>query len=182
MAGRVEMGGWVPPDPMTVGKIITSTTTDGMRRALAMTQVEALSRMERSRRTGHAMRSVASKVEHIGFTVTGVIGSNVFYVRYLEEGTGLYGPFNRWIVPKRSQFLRFPEPGNSGFTLAGRVRTVGGAPHPGARYVYARRVRGIRPRRYFRDAALVTRPKVEAVFRETGELMVERIRLAGRHT
>lgn len=175
----VELEGRMTPDPAAVAKIIQLTTEEGMHRAISLTHADALARMESSRRTGHAMRSVASKVERISFVVTGVIGSNVFYVRYLEEGTGLYGPFNRWIVPKRARFLRFPEPGNPGFTLGGRVRTRGGAPDGRAKYIYAKRVRGIRPRRFFRDAALVTRPKVEAVFEETGMLISERIRAAG---
>lgn len=178
MGGHVEFSGGVPPNPARVQAILHEEAERGMTEALALTHAEALRRMERSRRTGHAMRSVVSKVERIGFTVVGVIGSNVFYVRYLEEGTGLYGPFNHWIVPRHARFLRFPQPGNPGFTLAGRPRS--GAAGTGARYVYARRVRGIRPRRYFRDSAMVVGPRVQRIFEATGRRITERLVLEFR--
>ena len=55
------------------------------------------------------------------------------YALYPEVGTGLYGPKRQWIYPKRARVLTWVD-----------RRT-------GTR-IYARRVRGQRPQRYFRKA------------------------------
>lgn len=52
-----------------------------------------------------------------------VVGTNVFYARFVHDGTGLYGPRHRRIVPVRRRRLRF-------------------RPHGSGRYVYARSVKG----------------------------------------
>lgn len=60
-------------------------------------------------------------------------GTNVSYARYHHDGTGIYGPRGRPIVPVNSRFLRF---------------TVRGVPD----YVYARSVRGSRGTQYLKRA------------------------------
>lgn len=50
---------------------------------------------------------------------------------YTEVGTGLYGPLNRWITPKRAKYLSWVDKGTG-------------------QRVFAKRVRGQRPKRYFR--------------------------------
>jgi hypothetical protein len=135
----------------------------------------------RGYRTGHYARSITSDVTPLAEAkrlpdgmVRGVVGTNVFYAPYLEYGTGLYGPRHRWITPKKpGGVLRFPQPGNRGFTLAGRQRS--GRAGAMAKYVYARRVRGIRPRRYARDAALIARPLVERRFHLAGQRAAQRL-------
>ncbi len=89
------------------------------------------------------------------------------YARYLEEGTGLYGPRHRWIVPVSARALRFPAGGRPSLFSAGQ--RVGGSAGPGfrltgvqrsgaagtsAQFVFAKRVRGVRPTHFFRDAIL----------------------------
>jgi len=57
--------------------------------------------------------------------------SGVGYARYVEEGTGLYGPRKRKIVPKRGKLLAWK---GGGSRLTGRG--------PGASWRFARSVRG----------------------------------------
>lgn len=168
----VEFTGF-PPSPARVDAIVAEEATAAMQRATHRLHAEVLSRMERHRRTGHLMRGTTSRVQTIGNSVIGLVGTNVFYAPFLERGTGLYGPHNSWIVPVRARYLVFPEPGNSGFTLAGRQRS--GRAGAGARFVFARRVRGIRPLRIFRDSALVNAPLAEREFRLGAARMTERI-------
>ncbi|MFA6198645.1 MAG: hypothetical protein WC734_05885 [Patescibacteria group bacterium] len=48
---------------------------------------------------------------------------NLFkHVAFLEYGTGIYGPFKRWIRPKTAMFLHFPI--WSANTITGWVRTL----------------------------------------------------------
>lgn len=139
----------------------------------------------RGYRTGHYSRSITSDVTPLGEAlatgrVVGMVGSNVFYARYLEYGTGLYGPLHHWIYPKPpNKFLRFPAAVGKGtpFTLAGRRRS--GRAGAMAQYVYARRVRGIVPRRYGRDAAMIAKPLVQERFRLAGRRTAERLRRNG---
>lgn len=149
-----------------------------LRSVVMQTHAEVLRRMERHRRTGHAMRSVTHVVIKEMGAVLGIVGSNLFYVKYLEGGTGLYGPRNRWIVPIRASRLVFPEPGNPGFTLAGRQRVRGGQGDPRARFVFARRVRGIRPLRFFRDSALVMHRKAMKEFQASGQVLARELQIA----
>jgi hypothetical protein len=61
------------------------------------------------------------------------IGSRMKYAWYVHEGTGLYGPKHDWIYPKHASLLRFQPKGESNF-------------------VYARRVRGMPPNPFLRNA------------------------------
>lgn len=65
------------------------------------------------------------------------VGTNVAYARYQEEGTGLYGPNKRPITPQNGKFLVF---------------TVGG------KKVFAKSVKGVRPKWYFRGARDESKP------------------------
>jgi hypothetical protein len=44
------------------------------------------------------------------------------HATYLEYGTGIYGPFKRWIRPKTAKYLRFPI--WAGNTITGWVTTL----------------------------------------------------------
>lgn len=74
------------------------------------------------------------------------IGSNLQYALYVHEGTGIYGPKGTPIRPNGHPFLRWPFKNNSG---SGRRRYKAGAT---AAFVYAREVKGVRPRPFLRDA------------------------------
>lgn len=174
MPGAVDITGGGPPSPGAVRAILLDEGLQAMRTSTTMLHGEVLHRMSRSRRTGHAMRNTFMRafIERAN-RVLGLVGNPLDYVAWGERGTGLYGPLNRRITPKRAQALRFPEPGNPGFTLAGRVRR--GRAGQRARYVYAKWVRGMRPRRWFRDAQFVVEPKVVRVFNRHADQAARRI-------
>lgn len=162
-----------PINPLSVQRIVQEELSKATHSSIARLQVEVMSRAARHRRTGHLMRNIHHKVTPTGKGFLGLVGTDVFYAKYLEIGTGLYGPRNRWIVPIRARFLRFPQPGNAGFTLAGRQRS--GRAGAGASWVYARRVRGIRPLRIFRDAAIVNKPIAERIFVTAQQRIIVRV-------
>lgn len=74
------------------------------------------------------------------------VGSPYEYVRYLNDGTGIYGPRGTPIRPVSARFLRWPAVNNSG---SGPRRYVGGAT---AQYIFARQVRGIKGDRFLERA------------------------------
>jgi len=76
--------------------------------------------------TGRARASITTSLVSRGGQPAVVVGSNVEYIRYIHDGTGIYGPRRRPIRPHGHQFLRF-------------------RPKGGRRYVYAKQVKGMRP-------------------------------------
>jgi hypothetical protein len=72
------------------------------------------------------------------------VGTNVEYGLYIHEGTANKG--TGYIYPKNARLLRFPIVNKSG---SGRRRYKGGATQ---QYAYAKRVKGIKPRPFLRDA------------------------------
>ena len=174
----VEIGN---PLAENVREIVMDEAHKALRLALLLTEAEWKGRLVpgvRGYQTGHYSRSITNDggVEYPtgrANRIVGEVGTNVYYARFLEEGTGLYGPRNQWIVPKTAKALRFPQPGNKGFTLAGRKRS--GKAGAMARYIYAKRVRGIRPRRYARDAAMIAEPKTVKIFEAAGKRAAERL-------
>lgn len=176
----------LPPLPVVLARH-KAIAVHAMNDAVLMTERTWKARAQRSRRTGHYLRSITHLVTPTQTHVLGVVGTNVEYARWLEEGTGLYGPRNQWIYPKHAQALRWPAGGGHtfnpstgqytgfanapGFRLTGQQRQ--GAAGAGARYSYARRVRGIVPRRFARDAATISAPHVVLRFRQAGTQMAQ---------
>ncbi len=66
-----------------------------------------------------------------------LVVSRAPYSRYVEEGTGLYGPKRKKIVPKRAKVLAWR---TGAVRLTGRSRTSGGRELAG--WAFARSVRG----------------------------------------
>lgn len=62
-----------------------------------------------------------------------VVGTNVFYVRFVHDGTGVWGPRHRLIRPVRHKYLRFRPAGRG-------------------RFVYTRFVVGMKPNRFLLNA------------------------------
>lgn len=81
------------------------------------------------------------------------------YARYVEEGTGLYGPKHQKIVPKNARALHWKGGGPSKVRLSGRSRTKGGRSL--ARDVFAMSVKG-------RKATPFVGPAVKKVSADTG--------------
>jgi HK97 gp10 family phage protein len=68
------------------------------------------------------------------------VSTNVFYARYQEEGTGIYGPKGRPILPRRAKVLRF-------IPKSKRSTAI-----PFSPFVFAKSVKGSKARHYMRDA------------------------------
>lgn len=91
---------------------------------------------------GRLRGSIFKKVEKVkNGEWVGRIGSRLEYAPYQEYGTGLYGPFRRWIVPKRAKFLVF------------RSRS--------GKLVFAKRVRGSKPKRFMQKGLLKLKRKMD---------------------
>ena len=83
--------------------------------------------------TGRLRASITTQMIFRNGAPAVLVGTNVFYARWVHNGTGVYGPAHRLIRPKRAKRLRF-KPRGSG------------------RYVYARAVRGMAPNRFMTNA------------------------------
>lgn len=94
---------------------------------------------------GRLKNSITMEMGMSGGTVVGRVGTNVEYAIYVHEGTGIYVGRD-YITPKRGKYLRWPYKNNSG---RGRRRYRAGATE---QYVYAKRVKGVPPRPFLRDA------------------------------
>jgi hypothetical protein len=107
-----------------------------LRRASAQVESEAKRRCPVD--TGRLRASIHTELFTRGGDWIAKVGTNVHYGRYVEQGTGLYGPRHRVIRPVRARVLRWVPRGSN-------------------KAVFARSVRGVRPRPY-----LV--PALKAVF------------------
>jgi hypothetical protein len=94
--------------------------------------VEALAKQYAPIEHGFLRGSINTKGPVVtGTNVEASVGTNLDYARYQEEGTGIYGPKKTPITPKKGKLL---------------VWTSGG------KFFFARSVKGVRPKRYFRRA------------------------------
>lgn len=90
--------------------------------------------------TGLLRNSITSQLFVIPEGFLARIGTNVFYARYVHDGTGLYGPKHALIYPQTAKVLVF----RSKIYGAKRGRFRG--------KVVARYVRGMRPNPFLKDA------------------------------
>lgn len=85
-------------------------------RAVRRATFELLKRVQDlvPKRTRTLVRSITALVERIGGDVVeGRVGSHMEYARYIEEGTGIYGPKGKaiTIVPRNREALAWKGPG-----------------------------------------------------------------------
>jgi hypothetical protein len=116
------------------------------RRAIAVTNAaKALCPVD----GGRLRASITYQLVVASGDLTARIGTNVEYARFVEEGTGMYGPHNQRIYPKTGQYMDVgtgvDRPGVHGGVL---VFTPKGASAP----VFARSTAGMRGRPYLRPA------------------------------
>lgn len=92
--------------------------------------------------------------EYILSDTEAVVGSNLYYARYVHDGTGLYGPLRRKIVPKTRKALHWP-----------------GAAHP------VKSVKGMRARPFLAEAAeeMARRPLPPLIRQVAGEAIARDI-------
>jgi hypothetical protein len=171
---NATMGRGGPPSPQAVAAIIREESRKALDRGLLHVQRSWMELAAPSRRTGAYLRSIHPVVVPLGPAGwSGSVVASVPYAEWLEEGTGIYGPHHQPIRATGGSVLRFPQPGNSGFTLTGRQRS--GRAGRNARYVFATSVRGIRARHYGRDAVLKSRAQFDAELQEGGRRIAARI-------
>ena len=90
---------------------------------------------------GRLKSSITHQVIEMPGNVIARTGTNVHYAAYQEFGTGLYGPRKRLIRPKNAKVLRWKKRGGG--------------------FVFAKYVRGVKPKRYFTKALAAERPVAE---------------------
>lgn len=94
--------------------------------------------------SGRLRSSIQLRPAHrTGNRIEGSVGTNLKYAPFQEAGTGIYGPRRQPIRPKAAKALRFK---------------VGG------KWVFAREVRGSKPRWYFRGSLEQNRRRTEGYF------------------
>lgn len=72
--------------------------------------------------TGRLRASIESRLVQYNGNIAVLVGTNVNYAMYQHEGTGIYGPRARPIVPKNARALRFIPKGSSTYVFAKSVR------------------------------------------------------------
>jgi phage gpG-like protein len=97
--------------------------------------------------------SIHSRVSRLNGETVGIVGTNIEYAPYQENGTGIYGPRATLITPKRSRFLRFK-------TKSGQI-------------VFARSVRGSRPKKFMAKGMKAVQSNL-AKIRQIGLLAVKK--------
>lgn len=116
---------------------------------------------------GEAKRLVPRKTGNLGRSIvpgylradSASVEVRANYARYVEEGTGLYGPRKQRIVPKNKKALRWNGGGPSKVRLSDRSRTKGGVAQADA--ILATSVKG-------RKATPFLEPAVKKVAKDTG--------------
>lgn len=98
---------------------------------------------------GRLRSSLTMQMQTVGKLPAAVIGTNLEYGLYVHEGTGVYGPKRTPITPKRARVLRWPVKNNAYKTTGGNRRYKGGRT---AAYAYAKKVKGVPPRPFLRNA------------------------------
>jgi hypothetical protein len=109
--------------------------------------------------TGRLRQSLTSEMRSESYGPTGRVGTTIRYAVWIHEGTGLYGPNPRYIVPVKARILRWPRTNNAYKATGGNRRYRAGATE---KWVYARKVKGHKPRPFLRDALSAAQGKNRA--------------------
>jgi HK97 gp10 family phage protein len=136
------------------------------------------------RRTGSLGRSitVGKVTESTGYASVEV-GTNIHYAKYVEYGTGIYGPKETPIVPKNAKVLAWRSMGKQAgagalLIASGVGMRKGKAGHRKAKDVYmnfAYSVKGMKPWHYMEKA--FNDPATEAYFKARVRQMAENIKV-----
>lgn len=86
--------------------------------------------------TGMLRNSIRVVPVRVSGTIGVRIGTSLSYARFVHEGTGIYGPRRRMIVPKRRKALRWVS---------------------GGRVVFSKKSRGMRPNPFMKNALRAAR-------------------------
>ena len=106
---------------------------------LAVTEQRSMLYHSFTRRTGATGASLA--VQSVTPTSAAIYSNKV--AKFLDQGTGLYGPAHRKITPKQAKVLAWRTGGGSVLRATGAARK--GRAGAGAGWAFARSVRGVKP-------------------------------------
>lgn len=124
------------------------------------------------KRTGTLGKSITFTEPHFRADEASIqVGTNLHYARYVEEGTGVYGPKGTPIKPKQAKILAWKSVGKplsgKGKLIASGMKRRKGKLKPNAKkdtyMVFATEVQGMKPWRYMQKA--FTDPKTEAYYK-----------------
>jgi hypothetical protein len=127
---------------------------------------EVLALMAPDKDTGASMEHIYHHSSVVGANIVAEVGSDYDPVKWMDQGTGLYGPQGQLIYPQTAKVLAFPNPGAQFFG--------------GGSKAFAKFSRGILPRHYFERARLASAARVDALFAKAGERIAARLRAGGR--
>lgn len=162
---RPEVGVWAPP---ANAEMLTRRELRNTAHAISgEIYREVMVRMAPHRRTGRTARTIRRSVVDVYGQVVGGVSSDSEVMRYLEEGTGEFGPRGQRIYPPGKAF-NFPAsvgPGTA-HRLTGRARSWKSARQVRRNEVFTAWIRGIRPLHIFRDAGVAVQPRATVLAKE----------------
>jgi len=91
-----------------------------------------LNRNPRRINTGKLASDIKARPTVVGINPAIDIGTSLYYARWVHDGTGIYGPRGGYIYPRRARMLSWVDKGGS--------------------RRFAKRVRGMEPNHFLRDA------------------------------
>lgn len=118
-------------------------------------KVQSEARIRAPHRTGTLQRSIL--VDRPIALPTATVAVNEKYGVYIEEGTGIYGPKGTRIKPKRAKVLAFKS---------------------GGKMVFARSVKGMRKRPFFKPGFDASKSYIKGQFDKVADILLKEI--AGR--
>lgn len=163
---HTEFIGDRPPPPAAVMLRVDHAIVRGANQIGDVLVAAVRSLMAPNAKSARSMHSVTADVDHIdaGHVELGV-GSSDPAVKWMTEGTGIYGPRKSIIRPITAKVMKFP---HRGVHYGGQV-SIRGA------FAYASWIKGIRPRNYFERAHQASAFAIEAVINHTGNQIADAI-------
>jgi len=169
--------------PPEVQAIVMEEALTASQQALLVAEAAIKMRLEDHRKTGNLIRSFttrdAGNVYRVEKTTGRLIiewGSLMPEANWLDQGTGIYGPLHHMIVPKKpGGVMAWPAATGAGtpFTLTGRQRS--GSAGAGATYIFATKVKGIKPLYYMTESMRETQAQRLACFQKGAEKIAHRL-------
>lgn len=99
------------------------------RAALVEAEAKRLLTVQGAVDTGRLRSSITRELVRVNGKLVIRVGTNVHYARYVEEGTGIYGPRKRPIRPVRAKVLAFVPKGQTRVVFAKQVRGMRARPY-----------------------------------------------------
>ena len=115
-------------------------------------------------RTGTLKASITYNIDKGLDSLVGIVGTNEKYAPYVEMGTGIYGPSKTMIRPKKAKILAWVSSGARPTTAAGWKRA-----QAEGRAVFAKEVKGMRPRPFLAPAVQDNMDKIVRFLKEALE-------------